>query len=185
VFRAAAGIWNAVSLSGKGIHVGRGVILRGRIYVRNHGRLELGNGVRINSGAYFNPIGGDTRTNLIVAAGARIVIGDGCRISNSTLFADTAITLGKDVMVGGGCRIYDTDFHPLDSQRRAANPIGGGETAPVTIGDGAFLGAHTIILKGTTIGKGAVIGAGSVVMGTVPDGEIWAGNPARFIRKVS
>ena len=52
------------------------------------------------------------------------------------------------------------------------------------IKDHAFIGAHAIILKGVTIGEGSVIGAGSVVTKSVPDGEIWAGNPAVFIRKV-
>lgn len=46
------------------------------------------------------------------------------------------------------------------------------------------MGAHTIILKGVHIGKGAVIGAGSVVTKNIPENEIWAGNPAKFIKKV-
>jgi acetyltransferase-like isoleucine patch superfamily enzyme len=34
-----------------------------------------------------------------------------------------------------------------------------------------------------TIGEGALVGAGSVVTKDIPDGEIWVGNPARFLRK--
>lgn len=60
----------------------------------------------------------------------------------------------------------------------------GGKTKPVIIKDGAFIGTDCIILKGVTIGEKSVIGAGSVVTKSVPDGEIWAGNPAKFIRKV-
>ena len=183
--RLPAAVWNAAALSGRGTVRGRNVTVRGRLYVRNQGCLEIGKDVRINSGAYFNPIGGDVRTNLIVSAGARIIIGDGCRISNSTLFSEEEIQIGPNVLIGGGCKIYDTDFHPLDFETRAGNPIGGGETAKVSIGEGAFIGAHSIILKGTTIGKHAVIGAGSVVSGRVPDDEIWAGNPARRIRKIT
>ena len=58
------------------------------------------------------------------------------------------------------------------------------KSAPVLIKEGAFIGAHSIILKGVTIGKHSIIGAGSVVTKSIPDGEIWAGNPARFIRKI-
>ena len=41
----------------------------------------------------------------------------------------------------------------------------------------------SVISKPVKIGKGAVVGAGSVVTKDIPDGEVWAGNPARFIRK--
>jgi acetyltransferase-like isoleucine patch superfamily enzyme len=57
-------------------------------------------------------------------------------------------------------------------------------TKPVTIEDGAFIGGDVIILKGVVIGENSVIGAGSVVAKSVPPGEIWAGNPAKFIRKL-
>ncbi|HIQ73368.1 MAG TPA: hypothetical protein IAA51_03010 [Candidatus Cottocaccamicrobium excrementipullorum] len=54
----------------------------------------------------------------------------------------------------------------------------------IRIEDKAFIGAGSIILKGTHIEDGAIIGAGSVVCGHIPKNEIWAGNPARYIRKV-
>ena len=53
----------------------------------------------------------------------------------------------------------------------------------VHIKEYAFIGAHTIICKPVTIGRGAIVGAGSVVTKDIPDNEIWAGNPARLIRK--
>ena len=40
------------------------------------------------------------------------------------------------------------------------------------------------ILPGITIGENAMIGAGSVVTKNVPAGEIWVGNPARFLKKI-
>ena len=47
----------------------------------------------------------------------------------------------------------------------------------------AYLGCNTIICKPVTIGEDAVVGAGSIVTKDIPAGEVWAGNPARFIRK--
>ena len=61
---------------------------------------------------------------------------------------------------------------------------GGVKCAPIKIEEDVFIGAGCIVLKGVTIGKGSVIGAGSVVTKMVPAGQVWAGNPARYIRDV-
>lgn len=53
----------------------------------------------------------------------------------------------------------------------------------VYIGDDTFIGTGTIISKDVRIGKICIIGAGSVVTKDIPDNEIWAGNPAKFIKK--
>ena len=55
---------------------------------------------------------------------------------------------------------------------------------PVVIGNDVFIGAKSIILKGVIIGENSVIGAGSVVTKSVPANQIWAGNPAKFIRNI-
>ena len=55
---------------------------------------------------------------------------------------------------------------------------------PVLIEDGAFIGTGTIILKGTHIGRGSIIGAGSIVSGEIPPFEIWAGVPAKYVKKI-
>lgn len=46
-----------------------------------------------------------------------------------------------------------------------------------------WIGAGAIVLSGVTIGVGAVVGAGSVVTHDIPAYEVWAGNPAKKIRK--
>lgn len=51
------------------------------------------------------------------------------------------------------------------------------------IGNDVWLGFRTIILGGVNISDGAVIGSGSVVTKDIGPYEIWAGNPAHFIRK--
>lgn len=53
----------------------------------------------------------------------------------------------------------------------------------VYIGERTFIGANSIICKDVRIGNNCIIGAGSVVTKDIPDNEIWAGNPAKFIKK--
>ena len=83
-------------------------------------------------------------------------------------------------MLGTGVTLCTTG-HPIDPEARAK---GGMYSFPITIGDGAWIGAGAIILPGITIGKYAVIGAGSVVTKDVPDYTIAAGNPCKPIRKI-
>lgn len=52
----------------------------------------------------------------------------------------------------------------------------------VTLKKGAYIGANTVICKPVTIGEYAIVGASSVVIKDIPPYEVWAGNPARFIR---
>ena len=40
-------------------------------------------------------------------------------------------------------------------------------------------------MPGVTIGNNCIVGAGSVVTKSIPDGECWAGNPARFISNIT
>ena len=50
---------------------------------------------------------------------------------------------------------------------------------------GAKIGANTTLLPGVVIGENSLVGAGSVVTRHVPDNEVYAGNPARFLKKMS
>lgn len=64
------------------------------------------------------------------------------------------------------------------------NPLNGDYTSgEVRIKKNAFIGTNTIITKPVTIGERSVIGAGSVVTKDIPNDEVWAGNPAKLIRK--
>lgn len=88
----------------------------------------------------------------------------------------------NNVLIGGNVKIYDTDFHWVDYNKRIITE--GGKSTEVVIKDGFFIGAHSIILKSVIIGERSVIGAGSVVTKDIPDDELWAGNPAKFVRKL-
>ena len=80
--------------------------------------------------------------------------------------------------------ICDSDFHSISFLERMETPDTHIKSEPVVIQEGAFIGARSIILKGVTVGKHAVVGAGSVVTRNIPENEIWAGNPAVFIRRL-
>lgn len=56
-------------------------------------------------------------------------------------------------------------------------------TAPIVVGERAFVGARAFVLPGITIGARAVIGAGSVVTRNVAAETTVAGNPARPVEK--
>ena len=177
-------IYNTLIMKYRHVKHGKNLKINGRIHCvsNTNDGIIIGNNVSINSCMKSNPIGGDTKTILFAKGKGKIRIGDGCGISNATLFACDSITLGDNILVGGGVRIYDTDFHWLDFEKRVNEA--GGAVNPVVIKNGAFIGANSIILKGVTIGEKAIVGAGSVVTRSIPDGEIWAGNPAKFIRKI-
>lgn len=177
-------IYNMLILKYRHVQYGRNFKISGRIYLVSNTSdgIVVGNDVRINSSPRSNPIGGDTRTILFAKGTGKIRIGNGCGISNATLFASELIVIGDQVYIGGGTKIYDSDFHWLDFKKRINEH--GCASSPVVIKDGAFIGAHCIILKGVTIGEKSIVGAGSVVTKSIPDGEIWGGNPSRFIRKI-
>jgi serine acetyltransferase len=54
--------------------------------------------------------------------------------------------------------------------------------ADTRVGARCFIGAHSILMPGTTVGDGSIVGAGSVVTRDVPPGCIVVGNPARVVR---
>lgn len=162
--------------------VGRDLKVSGRLRLRLQGKLTIGNQVRILSG-YANYVGGSESMAIWVCPEGEITIGNGCRLSNTTLVCKNRIDILEETLVGGGCRIFDTDFHQIEPDARVLNS-GDIPSVPIIIGPRAFIGGHSIILKGVSIGESSIIGAGSVVTKSVPAGEIWAGVPARFIRKL-
>ena len=54
----------------------------------------------------------------------------------------------------------------------------------VVVGEGAWVGAGAVVLPGVVIGRGAIIGANAVVTQSVGELEVWAGVPAKFVKRV-
>lgn len=184
-------ILNLLNMKVKGVNCGKGLSSRGIIFIRGGNklpflgkkRINIGENVRINSCLAANPIGGENKTILTVMPNSRIFIGNNVGISNSAIVSQNEITIEDGVLIGAGCKIYDTDFHSVFFENRLGGDINV-NTSPVHIKKKAFIGGYSIILKGVTVGEASVIAAGSVVTKDVPDGEIWAGNPAKFIKKI-
>ena len=169
----------------KSVKYNRMPVINGIVHIHGNGNIEIGDRVRLNSSESGNPIGGMTSIVLAVYNPGRLEIGDECGISNSAIVCQNYIHIGDNTLIGGNTKIYDTDFHSLDITLRGQGPeIDTPISRPIHIGNHVFIGAHSIILKGVTIGDGAVIGAGSVVTKDIPAGEVWAGNPAKKIRRI-
>jgi len=159
--------------------------INGRLVIGGRGKLIIGRKVAINSSHRSNPVGGADRTSIHIAPNAIVSIGDNVGISNSLFYAIKSITIEEDVMIGGGCQLYDNDFHSINYQDRVLGGDKKVKSAPVLIRKGAFIGTSTIILKGVEVGERSVVAAGSVLTKSVPADEIWGGNPAKFIKKIS
>lgn len=65
------------------------------------------------------------------------------------------------------CYLYDHDISSAESIHDS-----GYKTSPVVIGDDVWIGANTVILRGTVIGRDCVVGAGSVLKGVYPAGSV-------------
>ena len=146
--------------------------------------VKIGRNVVINSSFAANPVGGFKTYFIFKGKNAVIEIDDDAGMSNVILAAKERIYIGKNVSLGAGVKIFDTDFHSVYLENRLLSDDPDVRSAPIIIKDGAFVGADTIILKGVIVGEKSVIGAGSVVTKSIPPGEIWAGNPAKFLKKI-
>ena len=106
-------------------------------------------------------------------ADKRGFVGAGCIFD--TMYPQN-IHIGKSVHITANVTILT---HYLDTSKDGIHWRSG----HVYIGDGTFIGTETIISKDVRIGNDVIIGAGSVVTKDIPDNEIWAGTPARFIKR--
>jgi len=102
-------------------------------------------------------------------------IGSGVQLNSIKINDASMVTIGDGVVVGGDATI---NGHIVESGEIVL--------APVNIGDGALIGGGSTVQPGCTIGKGAVVAARAVLpkWTEVPDGEVWGGVPARFIKRV-
>ena len=136
-------------------------------------------------------IGKDTNIWQFCVVLPDATIGDNCNIC-ANVFIENDVFVGNNVTIKCGVQLWNgvtlednvfvgpnvtftNDLFP----RSKVYPE---KFLKTIIKNGASIGANSTILCGITIGEKAMIGAGSVVTKDVPAGEVWYGNPARFIR---
>jgi UDP-2-acetamido-3-amino-2,3-dideoxy-glucuronate N-acetyltransferase len=124
----------------------------------------------------------------------------GCQIGNecnicSHVFIENDVLVGSRVTIKAGVQLWDglrveddvfigpnvsfvNDMFP----RSKVRPV---QFLQTFISQGCSIGANATIIGGITLGRKCIIGAGSVVLCDVPAHEVWAGNPAKFIRRLS
>lgn len=122
------------------------------------------------------PIQGHQRYIFVKLAGVNII--GKPRIYRNVYFDTTApnyIFIEDDVSITQGTQIL-THFRDTSKPGRCF------KLGRVIIKRGAWIGINTIICNSVTIGEGSIVGAGSVVTKDIPPYQIWAGNPARYIK---
>ena len=145
----------------------------------------IGNNVLLNEyiNLYGCKIGDQTKIGPFVEIQKNAQIGRCCKISSHSFICE-GVTIEDDVFVGHGV-MFINDLYPRStSDSGELQTEADWEVVPTVVEQGASIGSGSVVLCGLTIGANAIIGAGSVVTKNVPPHEIWAGNPAGFIRKV-
>lgn len=148
--------------------------------------VKLGRNVKLSKfiNLYGCSIGDNTKVGAFVEVQKKAKIGKNCKISSHTFICE-------GVTIADGCFVGHSVVFINDNSPQAVNPSGKLEGdkewrkrfVPTKVGTGAAIGSNCTILGNLAIGPGAMVGAGSVVTKNIPAGQVWAGNPARFLRK--
>lgn len=146
---------------------------------------QIGKNFTMGNWRQLNASGISAKCKIEVRNKGSLIIGDNVGMTATTIMCFNKISIESNTKIGVGVHIYDTDFHNIDPEARLNGDMAATvNTQPIHIGKNVFIGAYSIILKGVTIGNNVIVGAGSVVTKDIPSNEIWAGNPAKFIKRV-
>ncbi|MBD3306804.1 N-acetyltransferase [candidate division KSB3 bacterium] len=146
--------------------------------------VQVGDGVRIFHfvNAYGCSIDDGSKIGAFVEIQKGVTIGKQCKISSHTFICE-GVHIRDNVFVGHNVSFIN------DKYPQAVNADGSLQTdedwavVETLVEEGASIGTSATILCGVTIGRGAVVGAGAVVTKDVPPYQIWAGNPARMLKR--
>lgn len=153
-------------------------------FLNDRSKIVIGDNTHIRGELLTFAYGG------LIEIGSDSYIGEGTRI-----WSGERIKIGNSVLIAHNCNLIDNDSHEIEAFERAEgfkNLIKHGHSkvqgniasAPIFVGDFAWLSYNTSVLKGVRVGKGSIVAAGSVVTKDVPDWTIVAGNPAKVVREI-
>jgi len=136
-------------------------------------KFQTGNKANIRE---LNEIGNNVSVGTLSVIEHHVKIEDNVRIHTQVFIPEYSI-LKKDSWVGPNVVFTNAPYpKSKDVKDKLIGP---------TLHENAIVGANSTLLPGVQIGKNAIVGAGSVVTKDVAEGEVVAGNPAKFIKKKS
>ncbi|MDD5069567.1 MAG: acyltransferase [Candidatus Omnitrophica bacterium] len=152
--------------AGSNIAVRRGFELR----MCDNAQMQIGDNCLINENTFIHL----TKPKPELSMGDWVTLG-----RYTTIAVKGRVSIGSYTQIAAFCYILDHN-HAFDRGSLILNQKAG--IGHVSIGQDCWIGAHVMILPNVTIGDGAVIGAGSIVTKDIPPYTIAAGNPARIIK---
>lgn len=114
-------------------------------------------------------------------SGACVSVGKGVYINRAVYFdAAEKIQIEDNVFIGMNVH-FITSSHEFGSSEKRA---GENKKIPITIEEGCWIGADSVLLPGSVVGHGTIVSGGSVVHGILSPNCIYAGNPIKLIKKL-
>lgn len=151
-------------------------------FVRIAPDVKLGTGVKIYAfvNLYGCEIGDDTKIGTFVEIQRGSKVGNRVKISSHSFICE-GVNIEDEVFIGHGVMFINDKYPRSTVASGELQTEGDWVCIPTYVKKGASIGSNATILCGVTIGEGALVGAGSVVTKDVAPGTIVAGNPARII----
>lgn len=170
---------------GENVHFGNNINIsvKGRFSIGENSYLgsniEMrGNNIKIGKHFYCSSglrVGGGGRQH----PNANLSVGDYCTFCNNLLNLCEAIVIGNNVGLSEDVSLITHGFWLNSLEGYPASFAG------INVGDGVIVGYRTVIMMGVEIAPNIVIGANSTVTKKLLDHGIYAGSPAKFLRKIT
>lgn len=143
----------------------------------------LGKNVKIYDfvNLYGCEIGDNTKIGTFVEIQKGVKIGRNCKISSHTFICE-GVTIEDEVFIGHNVTFINDRYPRAINEAGKLQGSGDWTCIPTLVQEGASVGSSATILCGVTIGEGAMVGAGSVITKDIPAGSTVAGNPAKPLR---